>query len=54
MSGHDTLRQSPRDLSSALKHDNLLQMNQNEYIIITTTNDADLYSSTLLRPVLTI
>ena len=42
MSGRDTLRLSPRALPSTLKHDNLLQINQNEDIIITTTNDADL------------
>ena len=42
MSGRDTLRRSPRDFSSTLKHDNLLQINQNEDIITTTTNDADM------------
>ena len=42
MSGLDTLRRFPRDLPSTLKHDNILQINQNEDIIITTTNDADL------------
>ena len=42
MSGWDTLRRSLRDLPSILKHDNLLQINQNKDIIITTTNDADL------------
>ena len=42
MSGLDTLRRFPRDLPSTLKHDNVLQINQNEDIIITRTNDADL------------
>ena len=42
MSGRDTLRRPPQDLPSILKHDNLLQINQNEDIIITTTNNADL------------
>ena len=42
MSGRDILRRSPRDLPPILKHDNLLQIKQNEDIIITITNDADL------------
>ena len=42
MSGRDTLRRSPRDLPFTLQHDNLLQINHNEDIIITTTNDAGL------------
>ena len=42
MRGRDILRRSPRDLPSILKHDNIFQINQNEDIIITTTNDADL------------
>ena len=42
MRGRDILRRSPRDLPSILKHDNIFQINQNEDLIITTTNDADL------------
>ena len=42
MSGRDNLRRSPRDHPSTLKHDSRLQINQNEDIIITTTNDADI------------
>ena len=42
MRGRDILRRSPRDLPSILKHDNIFQINKNEDIIITTTNDADL------------
>ena len=42
MSGRDTSRRYPRNLPSTLKLDNILQINQNEDIIITTSNDADL------------
>ena len=42
MSGQDILRRSPRNLPSTLKYDNLLQINQNEDIIIITTNDDNL------------
>ena len=41
MSGRDILRRSLRNLPFILKHRNLLQINQNDDIIITTTNDVD-------------